>query len=234
MRRIISILLFNFPHTAFATLWITVSDPQTNKIGVVGVSSGYIGDYRTMVPVDNHGVAVVGSWYLGKDQQALVDLLKNSSLTARETAEKFSYMINRDSYKRRVSLVNARFENASVPGRGCHEHNYYCGKFEDQDFTITGGGLESENVILSAARTLQASSTKYLPIECQLYAGINAVIQSGAEIKRLERLSFYVDDLHKLNDGEIRLIKRKGAEEGLLRQFRNEIEARGINCPWNN
>lgn len=215
-------------HSALATIWITISDPQGHKIGVVGASSGYIGDYRTMVPVDNKGIAVVGSWYLGRNQRTLVELIRNEALTASEVVKEFSWLINQDSYKRRVSFVNARFENASKPGRGCHSHNYYCGKYEDPLFTITGGGLVSENVILAGKDAIQASES--MPMECRMYHGIKAIFLSGGEFKTIERLSFIVDDLKLNGDNRITLFKRKGHENSLLTQFAGRLKSLGFNC----
>lgn len=218
--------LLTFPSSA--TVWITLSDPSGHKIGVVGASSGYIGDYRTMVPVDNVGIAVVGSWYLGRKQKHLVELMKNESMTAAETAKEFSRLINLDSEKRRVSLVNARYENASEPGRGCHSHNYYCGKYEDPHFSITGGGLVSPEVIVAGKTALDTS--EHLPFECRLYLGIKAIFKSGGEFKKINRLAFIVDDLRQTGDNKIHLYHRKGSEDSLLQQFHKKLATRGISC----
>ncbi len=223
---LLSSLLFSA--TSFATIWITISDPASHKIGVVGASSGYIGDYRTMVPVDNTGIAVVGSWYLGRKQKHLVELMKNEAMTASEVVKEFSRLINQDSHKRRVSFVNARYENASEPGRGCHSHNYYCGKYEDPHFSITGGGLVSENVILAAKDVLQAS--EHLPFECRMYLGIKAIFHSGGEFKKINRLAFIVDDLRVKGDNKIHLYHRKGHEDSLLQKFHQKLTSRGFNC----
>lgn len=230
MKILIPLFLFLITQSAQATIWITLSDPNGNKIGVVGASSGHIGDYRTMVPVDNTGIAVVGSWYLGKKQDHLVRLMQNEALTATETAREFSRLINLDSHKRRVSLVNARFENASEPGRGCHSNNSYCGKYEDPHFSITGGGLVSENVILSARDVLQDSATERLPFECRLYHGIRAIFLSGGEYKKINRLAFIVDDLRLKGDNSITLYFRKGHENNLLDQFARTLKDKGFNC----
>lgn len=214
---------------AFATIWITIGDPSSQKIGVVGASSGNIGDYRTMVPVDNTAIAVVGSWYLGKKQKHLTALLRNRAMTAHEVAKEFSRLINLDSHKRRVSLVNARFENASEPGRGCHRDNNYCGKYEDPHFTITGGGLVSENVINAGRDALL--SAEHLPFECRMYLGIKAIFHSGGEFKKINRLAYIVDDIRVNGDNRIHLFHRKGHENNLLDQFHRKLTASGIQCP---
>ncbi len=215
-------------HSALATIWITIADPQGHKIGVVGASSGYVGDYRTMVPVDNKGIAVVGSWYLGKKQKHLVELMSNEALTASEVVREFSRLINLDSQKRRVSFVNARFENASEPGRGCHSHNFYCGKYEDPMFSITGGGLIGEHVILAGKDAIQHSEN--MPMECRMYHGIKAIFLSGGEFKTIQRLAFIVDDLNKNGDNKITLFFRKGHENSLLDQFAAKLRVMGFIC----
>lgn len=207
-----------------------MSDRQSKKIGVVGASSGYIGDYRTMVAVENHGMAVVGSWYLGRRQENLISLLMNQHLTAREKVQEFSRLINQDRHKRRVSLVTADFENASEPGRGCHQNNPYCGKFEDQDFTITGGGLESEDVILKTADVLKDPDVRELPFECRMYKGIEAIFSAGGEIKNFNRLSYMVDDVTEENDLHKELFIRRGHENNLLIKFKKSLKKSGFNC----
>lgn len=222
------ILLFVlFSQAASATIWITLADPRTNKIAIVGASSGDIGDYRTMVSVDNYGLAAIGSWYLGRNQTNLKALMKDERLTAREVAVEFNRLINLDSKKRRVSFVNARFETASVPGRGCHSHNHFCGKIEADQFTVTGGGLVGENVLIAAKDALENSST--LPIECQLYRGIKAIFESGGEIKRIKRLSFMIDDVTKDGDVQHKLFKR-GNEAALISDFRAHLLSMGFSC----
>lgn len=223
-------MLSLFSFTTHATIWITVSDPQSNKIAVVGASSGHIGDKRTMVPVDNYGIAVVGSWYLGNNQDHLKKLIRNETLSASEVAKEFSRLINLDSHKRRVSFVNARFHNASVPGRGCHASNHYCGKYEDDRFTVTGGGLESENVILAAKDVLLDRNVQRMPIECQLYKSIEAVFAAGGEYKKIERLAFHVDDVGLDKDGKTHLYFRKGGEGSLLTQFKTKLSSMGLTC----
>jgi hypothetical protein len=225
MKTLALTLLF-FSHSALATIWVTIADPETHKIAVVGASSGYIGDYRTMVPVDNFGIAVVGSWYLGRHQDELVALMKNEALTASEVAKEFSRLINQDSYKRRVSLVNARFENASEPGRGCHAENHYCGKYEDPLFTVTGGGLVGEQVILAAKDTLHDRNVERLPIECRLYSAISSIFSSGGEIKTFNRLAFVVDDINVNGDNKMNVFFRYGNESSLLKQFKKAIRSR--------
>lgn len=230
MKTALILFAFFFSTHSFATIWITLSDPASGKIGVIGASSGYIGDYRTMVPVDNHGIAVVGSWYLGKKQKHLVSVITNPALTAAEATAEMSRMINQDSHKRRISFVNARFENASVPGRGCHANNRYCGKYEDPHFSITGGGLVSENVILAARDVLSDSRTEKLPFECRLYLGMKAIFQAGGEYKKIERLAIAVDDVRVNGDNRISLWFRKGAEDSLLKQLAEKLSTRGLNC----
>ncbi len=181
-----------------------------------------------MVPVDNKGIAVVGSWYLGKKQKHLVELIQNEALTASELVKEFSRLINQDSRKRRVSFVNSRFENASEPGRGCYSHNQYCGKYEDPMFSITGGGLISENVILAGKDAIQGNES--MPIECRMYHGIKAIFLSGGEYKTIQRLSFIVDDLRKNGDNKITLFYRKGHENSLLNQFAGKLKSMGFNC----
>ncbi len=230
MKIALTLIAFLFSSHTFATIWITLSDPASGKIGVIGASSGYIGDYRTMVPVDNHGIAVVGSWYLGKKQDHLISVIRNPALTAHEATAEMSRLINLDSHKRRVSFVNARFENASVPGRGCHANNKYCGKYEDPHFTITGGGLVSENVILAARDVLADARTEKLPFECRLYLGMKAVFDAGGEYKTIERVALAVDDLSVNGDNKMLVWFRKGAEDSLLKQLSGRLSTRGLNC----
>lgn len=231
MKKLNFLLLFLFfSHSAFATIWITISDSHSQKIGVVGASSGYIGDYRTMVAVENEGIAVVGAWYIDRKQNHLKSVLKDHSLSAREKVSKFSSLINRDQHKRRVSLVTKNFENASEPGRGCHQNNDYCGKFEGGHFSITGGGLESENVILHTSRILLDSVTQSLPFECQMYKGIEAVFNSGGEIKTINRLAYMTDDVAVDNDLKHEVFYRKGSEKNLLQQFKESLRKQGILC----
>jgi hypothetical protein len=229
MKKIIFFLAL-VSQTASATIWITLADPRSNKIAIVGASSGYIGDYRTMVSVDNYGLAAVGSWYLGKKQGPLKELLKRDELSAREKVEEFSRLINMDSMKRRVSLVTSHFENASEPGRGCHEENHYCGKFESKLFTVTGGGLVGENVILAARDELLKPEVHALPIECQLYRGIKAIFESGGEKKTFNRLSYMVDDVTVVNDVKHELFFRMGKETDLLKKFEASLKNQGLNC----
>ncbi len=230
MKKLITLVILLTTLSAEATIWITLSDPASQKIAVVGASSGYIGDYRTMVAVDNKGIAVVGSWYLGKKQKHLTRILSDESLSAKEMAAEFSQLINQDSKKRRVSLVNARFENASEPGRGCHSHNYFCGKFENPDFSITGGGLVSENVIKTAAAILQKPEIRRLPIECQLLHGIDAIFHTGGEYKTIQRLAYQVDDVRVDGDNKRFLFFRKGHENSLLTQFESKLRSQGLDC----
>lgn len=230
MKNFILCLSVFLSHSALATIWITISDPKGHKIGVVGASSGYVGDYRTMVPVDNKGIAVVGSWYLGRKQKHLVDLIKNEALTASEVVKEFGRLINRDFHKRRVSFVNSRFENASEPGRGCHGQNQYCGKYEDPMFTITGGGLVSEDVIHSARIILQDKVLETGPIECRMYHAMKAIFHAGGELKTINRLAYIIDDLKRNGDTKISLFHRKGHEESLLEQFDRDLKAQGFNC----
>lgn len=229
MKFILSLSLFLLSISAHATLWITLSHPQSDKIAVIGASSGHIGDYRTMVSVDNAGIAVIGSWYLNRKQDNLKSLIRNETLTAREMVTEFSRRINLDSRKRRVSFVNARYENASEPGRGCHRNNNYCGKYEAEHFSITGGGLVSPNVINAGRIALEDPRIQSLPIECQLYVGMKAMFDAGIEFKTVKRLAFLIDDLRIEGDNRIHLY-RKGNEQSLLKQFLKEIRARGILC----
>ncbi len=230
MKYFFSLSLVLFALSAHATLWITLSHPRSDKIAVVGASSGNIGDYKTMVSVDNHGIAVVGSWYLDRRQDHLKYLMRNETLTAREVAKEFSRLINLDSHKRRVSFVNDRFENASEPGRGCHSDNYYCGKYEAEHFTITGGGLVSPEVINAGRVALENPRIQTLPVECQLYLAMKAMFDAGIEFKTVNRLTFLIDDLRRERDNRIHLYFRKESEQSLLDQFMAEVKSRGISC----
>lgn len=231
MKKLIILICLFFSQSIFATIWITYADPQSNKIGVVGASSGNIGDKGTMVLVDNHGIATIGSWYLtNKQHKTLKKRIAQNNLSATAAVEEFSEIINRDSYKRRVSLVNAHFENASRPGRGCHQDNHYCGFIEQPQFTVTGGGLVSENVLLAAKEALLDPAIQHLPIECKLYKGIEAIIKSGGELKIIKRLAFAVDDLAKNKDLKSHLYHNKGLESSLLKQFENHLKANSIKC----
>lgn len=183
------------------------------------------------MPVENEGIAVVGSWYLNRKNKHLKKLISNRDLSARDVVEQFSKLINQDSHKRRVSFVNSRFENASQPGRGCHNENHWCGKYEDPKFTITGGGLVSENVILAAKDVLLDRSIEDLPIECQLYKGMEAIFKAGGEWKLINRLSIMVDDVTKKKDLYTKLFFRKNAHENiLLDQLKTYLKQKNINC----
>lgn len=227
----LSLLLYSFQ--SYATIWITLSDPLSNKIGVIGASSGYIGDYRTMVSVDNKAIAVVGSWYLGRRQAHLFEVLSDPNLSATQMAQVFSDLINRDRHKRRVSLVTSKFQNASEPGRGCHTGNNYCGKYEEESFSITGGGLISEEVIMKAKMALQSERVKKLPFECQLYRGMKAIFEAGGEIKLFNRLALQVDDISLTNDSKRYLFFRKGDENSLLSLLHDHLSSKAISCNIN-
>ncbi len=110
----------------------------------------------------------------------------------------------------------------------CHSQNHYCGKYEDPEFTITGGGLVSENVILAGKDALQ--ETESLPMECRMYYGIRAIFLSGGEFKKINRLAFIVDDLRHRDDNRITLFYRNGHENSLLKQFAEKLKGRGLNC----
>lgn len=232
-KTIFSLLTIILPcFSAYATIWITLADPESNKIAVVGASSGNIGNTRTMVAVDNYGIAVVGSWYLRRQNPHLRDLVKNEELSATELALEFSRLINRDRHKRRVSFVNARFQNASEPGRGCHVNNQYCGKYVEGRFSVTGGGLVAEEVILAAKDVLEDPTIQELPIECQMYKGIEAIFNAGGEYKLFNRLAYLVDDVTKKEELKIKVYYRgRGYEANLLKQFKRQIESLGIDCP---
>lgn len=230
MNKTILLLLVFFTHSAFATIWITLADPESKKIAAVGASSGPIGDYRTMIYSDNSGIAVVGSYVLGRRNSYLYQLVGNQALSASELVREFSETINRGPYKRRVSVVNSRFETAAEAGRGCHSDNYYCGAAEEKFFTVMGGGLVSENVVLEARDVLNDPAVKRLPIECQMYKGIEAVFKAGGEKLLFNRLSFVVDDLKLINDIQTDLYFRNGHENSLLEAFAKKIKASGIDC----
>lgn len=222
--------LFLFIQPAIATVWITLADSKSHKIGVIGASSGYIGDYRTMVSADNQAIAVVGSWYLERRQSHLIETLSDPNLSAKQMALVFSDLINQDRHKRRVSLVTAKFENASEPGRGCHDRNYYCGKYESKNFSITGGGLVSEEVILKTKEVLEDERTRNLPFECQLQKGITSIFESGGEIKLFNRIAIQVDDTSLKNDSKGKVFYRRGPENSLLSQLQQHLVTLGINC----
>lgn len=228
--KILLFLIYFFPLTASATIWITLSDPKENKIGVVGASSGLIGNKRTILSVDNHGIAVVGSWYVEKDHRKLKRFIKSSSQDAPSTASELSQFLNLDQHKRRVSFVNSQFQNAARPGRGCHEYNAYCGSVEEEHFTIVGGGLASSEVITKTQELLKSQAFERLPFECKLYRSIEAIFLAGGEIKTMNRLAFVVDDLSKKRDAKIVLFHRKKEEKDLLIQFEERLRQKRIVC----
>lgn len=183
-----------------------------------------------MVSVDNKALAVVGSWYLGRRQGSLIEVLSDPNLSAAQKAQVLSDLINRDRHKRRISLVTADFENASEPGRGCHDRNIFCGKYESKYFSITGGGLESEEVILKTKEVLEDGITRKLPLECQLQKGIKAIFESGGEIKFFNRVAIQVDDINLKDDSKRYVFFRRGHENSLLEQLQEHIVSLGINC----
>lgn len=183
-----------------------------------------------MVSIDNKAMAVVGSWYLGRRQDSLMEVLSDSNLSAAQKAQVLSDLINRDRHKRRVSLVTSDFENASEPGRGCHDRNIFCGKYESKYFSITGGGLESEEVILVTKKALEDERTRKLPFECQLEKGMRAIFESGGEIKLFNRIAVQVDNIHLKDDSKRNVFFRRGHENSLLDQLRKHHASLGINC----
>jgi hypothetical protein len=226
------ISVITLPITAFATIWITLADPKSNKIGAIGASSGFIGERNTVVHVDNRGIAVIGANYLGRNNQELYQLLTAPYNSVEELVNTFSESINRDPrVPRRVTLVTSKFETATAATWGCNAGNQYCAEHTGGHFAIAGGGLESEQVIAAAVQLLSRPQTRRLALECQLYLGMRAMFEAGGEILLFRRVAYLVDDLGQQGDGRISIFHRgRWQEEWLLEQLEQKLIKDGHKC----
>jgi len=205
-----------------ATIYVAAYDANTKSIGLAYSSSG-----ANFWQTYKKGLGLIGEQASGLCDEATPAKFLDAKLSAADIVKKLAAQCDAvDYYRYRLLAITTDGKIAPyIAAEGCHSGNVHCGKVEDKDFTVLGGGLVAN--VLEAARTAYFATDPNVPLACRLYRTLEAIYGAGGEIKDFRGASVTVDDpaIETLQHFEAR-----GAEDSLLPDLRENLKLGGLVC----
>lgn len=227
-----AVLLLNLLGTTTeATIYLGFSDPQTGDKAMAVITSGPIDKEDKIVSAQKQS-GLIG-WSGGGRVSPLADKMIFKMMDEKESAEAIEAAVEAkypNQYYRLLFITPSGEIGSLVSKNGCPDLE--CGKQEEMDFVVIGGGLENQVLLKTKDEFYLLKDQSEKQTACKMLEILNYIVKIGGEKKQFTSAQIIVDSPKR--DQLLRANSFKGifktSEKKIIQNLFDDLAISGVNC----